>query len=290
MTWDQDDPNRIKVLRRPLTKDEIEEEDFRAYLASSSEEDEGEDEIISGVTTEQDLKSAALKRDKRKKAKDKTEQLRQLLLNGGDGTEDVWGKHSGVPADMQDGDQGGEMEITFKAGLSSTVQAKQDEDLTTLERYQRRMKEKKDRKKEKKELKYGSKDAPEGEEKATKAANAEEDDFFGQDEDDEESREKPPHLAMKVSTGKSADKPVATAAKEPVIAVADETKHFSLQDIVKAEKEDGRRKRSRHKKGKYAAEREIHLGDEGFDINVKDDRFKALYEEPAFAIDPSDPQ
>jgi hypothetical protein len=62
-----------------------------------------------------------------------------------------------------------------------------------------------------------------------------------------------------------------------------------MQDIIKAEKDAGKKKRKRNKKSK-GVEREVELGDEGFDINVKDDRFKALHEEPAFAIDPSNPQ
>lgn len=245
LTWDQDDPNRSKVLRRPLTKQEIEEEDFRAYLASSSDEDE------------EDNKGA-------KAAKDRTERLRQLLLSGGDDAEDVWGKK--LP-DMRDDDDGpGDMEITFTPGLSkvaSTAQAN-DDDLTTLERYQRRMKEKQARKKEKKELKQKMR-----EEKPDKE---EQDDFFGGDDDEDEEQ--------------AALAPEPTAI-EPELDVEDDAKHFSLQDILKAEKDAGKKKRKRNRKGKQ--DREVELGDEGFKVDVADPRFAAIHEEPAFAIDPSNP-
>lgn len=34
LTWDEDDPNRRKILTRKMTADDIREDDFRAYLAS----------------------------------------------------------------------------------------------------------------------------------------------------------------------------------------------------------------------------------------------------------------
>jgi hypothetical protein len=270
LTWDQDDPNRQKVLRRPLTKQEIDEDDFKAYLAASS--DESEDESDMGG----DGPGLSAK-DKKARRKEKTEQLRQLLLGGGDDTEDVWGKH----ADLHDGDGDApkDMEITFKSALTTSSKALDDDDnLTTLERYQRRMKEKKERKKEKKELKAGSRAAvaPEVE---TAVPKADRDDFFG--ESDEEDT-----LAATVTATKTATPPPPEASEVP-----DETRHFSMQDILKAEKQEGKKKKSRHKKkSKYEDEKEPQLGDEDFAINVRDNRFKAIHEEPEFAIDPSDPQ
>jgi hypothetical protein len=42
LSWDADDPDRKKHLRRKITADQLKEEDFAAYLGSCSE-DEGED-------------------------------------------------------------------------------------------------------------------------------------------------------------------------------------------------------------------------------------------------------
>jgi hypothetical protein len=43
LTWDADDPERKKQLRRKLTHEQLRDEDFAAYLGSGSEE-EVEDE------------------------------------------------------------------------------------------------------------------------------------------------------------------------------------------------------------------------------------------------------
>eukprot|EP00210_Caulerpa_lentillifera_P005824 g5570.t1 len=40
LTWDQDDEKRMKVVRRRFTEDELQDQDFKAYLGSESEEDE----------------------------------------------------------------------------------------------------------------------------------------------------------------------------------------------------------------------------------------------------------
>ncbi|KAI8833921.1 hypothetical protein BC829DRAFT_407503 [Chytridium lagenaria] len=43
LTWDEDDPERIRVTRKKFSKEEIKDMDFKAYLASSSEESEGKE-------------------------------------------------------------------------------------------------------------------------------------------------------------------------------------------------------------------------------------------------------
>lgn len=214
-------------------------------------------------------------KEKKARRKAKTEELRKKLLGGGDNAEDVWGKHADLGNSDDDVPQ--DMEITFKSALTSSSKALDDDDnLTTLERYQRRMKEKKERKKEKKELKAGSRVAADGEE--VKPPVAEADDFFGESEDE---------AMEETAAAVIIEKPMVKSA----IDVPDETRHFSMQDILKAEKQEGKKKsRRRPKKSKYDDEREVELGDAGFSLNVKDDRFKAIHEEPAFAIDPSDPQ
>ncbi|KAH0826923.1 hypothetical protein J3R83DRAFT_4516 [Lanmaoa asiatica] len=63
LTWDEDDPERNHIFRRPLTKKEIEEADFRAYIASSSsseDEDgnEGESKKTEGRKTKNVGKSS----------------------------------------------------------------------------------------------------------------------------------------------------------------------------------------------------------------------------------------
>ena len=49
LTWDADDPERKKQLRRKLTSEQLRDEDFAAYLGSGSEDeqDEGEKQVSS---------------------------------------------------------------------------------------------------------------------------------------------------------------------------------------------------------------------------------------------------
>ncbi len=196
------------------------------------------------------------------------------MLGGGDDVEDVWGKHADMKDDAAEDER--DMQITFKSALTGPSKALGDDDdnLTTLEKYQRRMKEKKQRKQEKRELKAGSRNAEEDAPKAAVKPDAN-DDFFGDESDDETAVAAPA---------------VTKAPAAPALDVPDETRHFSIQDILKNEKQEGKKRHRKHKKSKYDDEKEAQLGDEGFAINVADERFKAIHEEPAFAIDPSDPQ
>ena len=68
--------------------------------------------------------------------------------------------------------------------------------------------------------------------------------------------------------------------------------HFSIKDIIRAEKAEGKkRRRKRPDKGTSGVvEREVELGPEGWKMNVRDWRFNVLHSEPDFAIDPSNPQ
>lgn len=305
-----------------MTKQEIEEDDFKAYLASGTEDEESD--LEEGDVSTKPKSSIVSKARLQGKA------LRDLLLNGGDDEADVWGKHGGTgnpfgALQAEDyGGEGGEMEVTFKSGLSKKGGAmlpgdgEAEEDMTTLERYRARLKEKMNRKKEKKELKASTRAAKEteaAEGKFVARKTTEEDDFFNDDGGDQnnnhdffetdapeptsasKTKDAPPGKPTKKSSKqrdevdptRSIPRQEATAADLGILAGVDEAKHFSMQDIIKAEKDAGKKKRKRSKKSK-GVEKDVELGDEGFDINVKDDRFKVLHEEPAFAIDPSNPQ
>ncbi|ODN79732.1 hypothetical protein L202_03650 [Cryptococcus amylolentus CBS 6039] len=302
LTWDQDDPNRVKMTRRTLTREEIEEQDFKNLVAFSGSEAEESD-------LEDENDAAGKKRvDKKKAMKERKEKLRNLLLIGGDdddGAVDVWGK-AGTALEKEFEDirtssskdtVGGakkpkskasdDLEITFRPGLS-TAPGVEEDNLTSLERYKLRMKEKKQRKKEKMELKAAARDGSGDEGK-----NGGKDAFFGSDSEGDDSEEERPRTA---ADSKLKPKPKSKDL-EPTVHEEDDLSglvgsnepdtNFSMKDIVKSEKESGsKRKRRRTKKGE---EREKELGQEGWKIDVKDDRFKALHEEPEFAIDPSNP-
>lgn len=46
LTWDETDHERVTAMNRKFNKDELLDMDFKAYLASSSEEEEGEGEGV----------------------------------------------------------------------------------------------------------------------------------------------------------------------------------------------------------------------------------------------------
>ncbi|CDO71641.1 hypothetical protein BN946_scf184911.g112 [Trametes cinnabarina] len=278
LTWDEDEPERTQITRRVLSKKEIEENDFRAYIASSSE---SEDEDGGGGSKG---KNKAAERDK----------LRALLLGGGeDQMPEGWGKGKGFDDDKADVD----MEITFTPGLSNGMDSGKDE--TTLEKYQRKMKEKK--KKRKEELREKAKEHREAKEEE-KAKKGLDDDFFGGDSEEEsEEEEVPKNRKGKDKNGKrkgqafdSEDRPsrVESTAEELALVAASENpdaevKHFDMKAVIRAEKRSGKKKKGKKsKKGGDEGEADLQ---QDFTINVKDERFQAVLEDHTFAIDPSNP-
>jgi len=258
LTWDEDDPERGNITRRALTKQEIEEGDFRAYIASSSgSESEGEGS-----------------NDKKTNKKFDRDRLRALLLGGNEeAMPEGWGDDGGDDVDM---------EITFTPGLLGKVDK---EDETTLEKYQRKIREKRKKRKEEVKEKSGHKNKEKGME----------DEFFEVESDDDQSS----HLKSKKKSGKGKKRDEegtqrgreATAEELELLLTTNnpdsETKHVDFKAVVKADKKGKRGKKG--KKGKKEKKGEDEL-QEDFVIDVQDERFKVIHEDHQFAIDPSNPQ
>ena len=261
LTWDGDDPQRSEVTRRALTRKEMEESDFNAYIANTSSESEPDPE-------DKPLPS--------KKGKEiSREKLRALLLGGNDeAMPEGWGDDGAVD-DV-------DMEITFTPGLSDK-QTKEDE--TTLERYQRKMKEKR---KKKKEEGTGKRDGKQLEDDFFEQASDEE--ALDEDVDsDRHSKDRPTNGKKIVNQKDSGLQPEATAEELALLVASDnpnaEPKHFNIKSVIKAEKQK-KRKKGRKAKGDV----DTNETQEDFILDVKDERFKALHEDHQFAIDPSNPQ
>ena len=175
------------------------------------------------------------------------------------------------------------MEITFTPGLTD----KKGEDETTLEKYQRKLKEKRKKRKEE------AREAASGKEvQGKKNPKQSLDDFFDADSESEEDVE----VTRKGKKGKKAkvvDKPrTAATAEELALLVESDNlngvaKHFDMSAVLKAEKKTGKKgkksKKEKHKQNDQDTQ-------EDFRIDVADERFKSLHEDHAFAIDPSNPQ
>jgi len=257
LTWDEDDPERHQVTRRILTRQEIDDGDFRAYIASSSEDEPRVDD-----------------EDKIKMNKDSSRQkLRAMLLSGNnDALPEGWDYGEGGDIDM---------EITFTPGLS---QKKEEE--TTLDKYQRKVREK--RKKRKQERKESEKSTSE---KKDSGGKTQYDGFFGSESDEDDVNDRETQRVFGENARKKEDRQrIFTPHKEATVKelsspqnVQEESKHFDMKMVLKAEKRRVRSKKDR----KDTHEQELQ---EDFTIDVNDVRFKALHEDHRFAIDPTSPQ
>jgi hypothetical protein len=278
LTWDEDDPERNRITRRALSKQEIEEADFKALIASSESESESEAEI-----------GAVTKKDKRTAERDK---LRALLLGGNDDAMPEGWASKVDEKDSKDID----MEITFAPGFSTKPRGEDEE--TTLEKYQRKMKEK--RKQRKEEGKAKDEDTEETKKKKKRGISVE-DDFFGAasgDENEEVDSNRRRGKGTKDKKNKNGAESLAvprvasTVEELALLTGGDEleggTKHFDMKAVLKAEKKKGKKTR-KGKKGKAEDDGPDEIQEE-FVIDVKDDRFKALHDDYTFAIDPSNPQ
>jgi NUC153 domain len=253
LTWDQDDPERDRVTRRALSLKEIEEDDFHAYIASSSDSEDGTEAM-----------NKTIDRDK----------LRALLLGGGSNDlPEGWAGSNVEELDKNDGDV--DMEVTFRPALSGG----KDEDETTLGKYQRKMREKRNKRKQDLKKKIKGKSPA--------------DDFFAQSEGEEDSDGTPVPTERRAAGVEQRDATRKPSTKEELsLLIApdqpdSERKHFDMTAIIKAEKSEGKNRKKTKKKTNADNDNELQ---DDFSIDVKDERFRALHEDYAFAIDPSNPQ
>ncbi|KAL3233551.1 Pre-rRNA-processing protein ESF1 [Nakaseomyces bracarensis] len=227
LTWDETPVDRVEIAKRAFTQKEIEDMDFKAYLASDSDESEEE----GNEETKNKLKAlVGQSLDIGKKEKD----------NGEDGMD---------------------MEITFTPGLDEQAQESGDEneksEETTIEKIRRKEKERRKARKQKlKELKQKSE-----EEKRAKLKS--------KNNVEELSDKKKAELELLMMDENEADSGINSKA------------HFNMNEILRSEKE-------KHKKGKF--QKKQRIVEDNFKPNLNDPRFKEMFEDHDFAIDPSQPE
>ncbi|KAG4109115.1 hypothetical protein ERO13_1Z049326v2, partial [Gossypium hirsutum] len=154
LSWDEDEPQRGKILKRKLNDEQLADLELREFLASDESENDDDDDENEDTTKDQP--------DKKNKKRD----LYRALLQSGDGSDG-------------DGEEGGQdMEVTFNTGLediSKRILEKKDKQAETVwEAYLRKRREKKKSKKNK--SKYSSED--ETDDTDIEEATEEADDFF----------------------------------------------------------------------------------------------------------------
>ncbi|KAJ3299525.1 pre-rRNA-processing protein esf1 [Borealophlyctis nickersoniae] len=275
LTWDEDDVERTKVMRRKFTKDDLKDMDFKAYLASDSDDEEDES----------------------------PEALRakyQSLLGG---EED----ESADPFAQEKGEEEGEMEITFAPGLSEKAAAllekkkerEAQKNETVFESYLRKRKEKK--KEKKAQAKKEQEDDEESEEDrlvdSSDDMGDEDDPFFntdfGDDYEPKKAKTPAPTTTKKTKPGKPTSKPTPEEAKskaELELLFIDEnqtqSRHFDMKEVIKNEKIQGKKKGKKKKVANGGAGDAVQ---DGFAVDTTDPRFAHMFESHHFAIDPTNP-
>lgn len=220
LTWDETPKERLALSTRLFSQKEIDDMDFKAYLASDTEGESDAEELL---------------------LKDKYKSL-------------LGGKFSFDNGKEEEDDV--DMEITFNPGLDESkpaVEAEEKEE-TTLEAYKRKEKERRQKRMEKYKTKQ------------------------------EEEPKAEPKKGKKGKKAKSTPEDEKRKAELELLMLDEEEKdkadHFSMRDIVKAEKS-----KNRKKKGKKNYDEE--LVQDKFLADLTDDRFKEVFENHEFAIDPT---
>ncbi len=304
LTWDAEDNERKEVIKRAFSgsRAEIGENDLRAYLGTDSSDDEDDEINQEEATDAPKLTRKELARNKMRAALGLSDE--PTLASKADKSGPV-----------------GDMEITFTAGLSSKAKGgifenEPIKEETTAEAYIRKEKERKARRKEKaKALREGRdpatfNDSADGE--AVPSSPQEQptfdDPFFTTNEAAQEKatkalRKEERHKKREAKAAEAASKASQRAELELIMAdnsttaPSDHLDHFDINEIARAEKEAKKKnKRQRSRKGKGDAapfsDADGKRGglQTGFQMDVADPRFAAVFEKHEFAIDPSNPR
>ncbi|PVH71786.1 hypothetical protein DL98DRAFT_471279 [Cadophora sp. DSE1049] len=292
LTWDTtpEEASRKDAISQAFSgsrKDHL-DNDLRAYLGSDSDESEEE--------AEADAENDGPKLSKKELARQK---MRAAL---GLSDEPATSKSTKGPV--------GDMEVTFTAGLSSKSSTGVFEnepplDETTAERYIRLEKERKARRKEKAKAKREGRDAdaqpePEQESETVNADMGFDDPFFATEEAVKEKASKSirKEERLKKREAKAAAAAASASQRAELELLMQEDNgieegganldHFDIKEIARAEK--------LKKKGKkYKKDKEVEGGkrgglQQGFEMDVGDERFSKLFQSHEFAIDPTNPK
>jgi hypothetical protein len=287
LTWDMhpEETSRKESIKRAFSgsRAEIQENDLRAYLASDSE---GEDNDVKG---DEVADEEAPKLTKKELARKK---MREAL---GLSEESIAKSSKSGPV--------GDMQITFSAALTDKeTKKKSDKDAeTTIEKYMRKERERKERKREIAKARRDDQDPNEIGQTNEEEGDGNEDlgfddPFFTAEEPAKASgsaaRKEERRKKREAREAEAAEKAEQKAQLELLMAdnptdAAEHLDHFDMNEILRSEKD--KRKGKKGKKGKKPDVVRSGL-QEGFELDVADDRFKAVFERHDYAIDPSNPK
>lgn len=306
LTWDADDRSRKEAQKRAFagSRANIDENDLKAYLGSDSSEDEAPDPVNINATTKKIVAEHDADEPVPELSKKETERQRMRALLGLP-AEPVVSKKAKKAGSAPVGD----VQVTFSSAFTSEPQKgtvfKNEPPLeeTTVEKYIRKERERKKNRKEKL-ADSGEADSnidqAEVEKPSTDAENLGFDDPFFENPSSKTS-------TKSKSKSKKTPKPVKETQNSTSLAELellmipekstskDVIKHFDMQEIALAEKALRKAKKSKgksklSKREKSALEAMKKEGGDGFEVDVQDPRFGAVFERSEFAIDPSHPK
>lgn len=256
LTWDETNPDRLELTEKLRSGkiDDISEADLQNYLASSSEEEELSDNIDN--ESESDTESKV----------DNIEKYKALLQTIEE--KEISKKEKDVELEISWG-------INLKEKTDRLAKEKQSnaKQITPFERYLEKRKEKR---KERKEHKKKSAENNQDTDSDIPSDIDMNDSYFAEEFDKPEFKKKKSKTIEKTPEDEDDQK---QAELELLLMNEDgHQKHFNLKKIQESEANIKQKK----KKTKEQTE-------DNFEINVKDERFSALFTSHHYNIDPTDP-
>ncbi|XP_047319355.1 pre-rRNA-processing protein esf1 [Impatiens glandulifera] len=260
LTWDEDEPQRSKSLKRKFNADQLADMELKEFLASDdseSDSDDGDDDDKDDIVEHKPEK-------KRKK-----QELYRALLQSGEGSDED-----------DDDNNKGDMEVTFNTGLEELskrhLEKKDKESETVWEAYLRKKKEKKKSKKIR--SKNSSDDESSGYDDEPRQDHA--DDFFIEEPtvDKVDKKEKKQKGAVDEAEAGRAELELLLANDDGEINTG--LKGYNMKP----------KKKSKGKKGNKNSLEEIQEDGKLPNVDYEDPRFSSLFTSPLFALDPTDPQ
>ncbi len=186
----------------------------------------------------------------------------------------------------------GDMEITWMDNNEDkSVEDEAAKDLTPWEKYLKKKKDKKKVKKEKKKVGGGAESG--GEEEAIPDDVDLNDPFFAEElgsslKPTKDKKKK----SKKIESDMTEPEPQPTGLELLVMDSDDERNHFNYKTLVAEETAEPKAKKKWKKKKKNKNQLSVTESfpkPDTFDVDVKDERFSALFSRPEFNIDPSEP-
>ena len=287
LTWDMhpEEASRKESIKRAFggSRNDIEENDLKAYLASDSEDDGFESFEEEEEAAPTDAAPTDAKLSKKELARQK---MRDVL---GLSNEPATKKAAKEPV--------GEMQVTFSAALAEEKKAKPEGEETTIEKYKRKERERREQRRQKAIAARGVESEEEEEQVAGKDDLGFNDPFFTVEDPEPKTKSsirkeermkkreaRDAHSAETVTQRKQLEKIMADHDEET--GDVEHLDHFDMTEILRAENKKGKKQKGKKSKKDDSGPAGLQ---EDFKINVEDPRFKAVFDDHDFAIDPSNP-